>query len=85
MAEYRVNPAVACELLSWVKALLISSGCSDTSHPSGLRSPPQAGQHYLVIIPYISGYRDKDTLLFREQHQYYVLYLKRVLQLIPLR
>ena len=31
---------------------------------------------HLVIIPYISGYRDKDTLLFCEQHQYYALYLK---------
>lgn len=30
---------------------------------------------HLAIIPYISGYRDKDTLLYYEQHRYYELYL----------
>lgn len=33
--------------------------------------------HHLVIIPYISGYRDKDTLRYREQHRYYELYLSK--------
>ncbi|WP_147197417.1 hypothetical protein [Pantoea sp. CCBC3-3-1] len=30
---------------------------------------------HLAIIPYISGYRDKDTLRYYEQHRYYELYL----------
>lgn len=30
---------------------------------------------HLAIIPYISGYRDKDTLRYHEQHRYYELYL----------
>ncbi|RWR03623.1 hypothetical protein ED28_01150 [[Pantoea] beijingensis] len=30
---------------------------------------------HLAIIPYISGYRDKDTLCYHEQHRYYELYL----------
>ena len=32
---------------------------------------------HLAIIPYISGYRDKDTLRFHEQHRYYELYLEK--------
>lgn len=32
---------------------------------------------HLVIIPYISGYRDKDTLRYHEQHRYYELYLNK--------
>jgi len=32
---------------------------------------------HLAIIPYISGYRDKDTLRYREQHRYYELYLEK--------
>jgi hypothetical protein len=31
---------------------------------------------HLAIIPYISGYRDKDTLRYHEQHRYYELYLE---------
>ncbi|MDU1573532.1 MAG: hypothetical protein E7J63_04225 [Pantoea sp.] len=30
---------------------------------------------HLALIPYISGYRDKETLRFCEQHRYYELYL----------
>lgn len=30
---------------------------------------------HLAIIPFISGYRDKDTLRYHEQHRYYELYL----------
>ncbi|WP_210480438.1 hypothetical protein [Pantoea ananatis] len=36
----------------------------------------QETQH-LAIIPYISGYRDKDTLRYYEQHRYYDLYLSK--------
>ena len=32
---------------------------------------------HLSIIPCISGYRDKDTLYYHEQHRYYELYLKK--------
>lgn len=32
---------------------------------------------HLAIIPYISGYRDKDTLRYHEQHRYYELYLNQ--------
>ncbi len=32
---------------------------------------------HLAIIPYISGYRDKDTLRYHEQHRYYELYLEK--------
>lgn len=32
---------------------------------------------HLAIIPFISGYRDKDTLRYYEQHRYYDLYLSR--------
>lgn len=32
---------------------------------------------HLAIIPYISGYRDKDTLRYCEQHRYYELYLSQ--------
>lgn len=32
---------------------------------------------HLAIIPYISGYRDKDTLRYHEQHRYYELYLSK--------
>lgn len=32
---------------------------------------------HLSIIPYISGYRDKDTLRYNEQHRYYELYLSK--------
>lgn len=32
---------------------------------------------HLAIIPYISGYRDKDTLRYHEQHRYYELYLRK--------
>jgi len=32
---------------------------------------------HLAIIPYISGYRDKDTLRYHEQHRYYELYLDK--------
>lgn len=32
---------------------------------------------HLAIIPYISGYRDKDTLRYHEQHRYYELYLNK--------
>lgn len=32
---------------------------------------------HLAIIPYISGYRDKDTLRYHEQHRYYELYLEQ--------
>lgn len=32
---------------------------------------------HLAIIPYISGYRDKDTLRYHEQHRYYELYLAK--------
>ncbi|MGY0155901.1 hypothetical protein ACVQK1_01640 [Edwardsiella tarda] len=32
---------------------------------------------HLAIIPYISGYRDKDTLHYYEQHRYYELYLSK--------
>lgn len=32
---------------------------------------------HLAIIPYISGYRDKDTLRYHEQHRYYELYLQK--------
>lgn len=32
---------------------------------------------HLVIIPYISGYRDKNTLRYHEQHRYYDLYLNK--------
>ncbi|MEN4834244.1 hypothetical protein [Pantoea vagans] len=38
------------------------------------RMEHQETQH-LAIIPYISGYRDKDTLRYHEQHRYYDLYL----------
>lgn len=36
----------------------------------------QETQH-LALIPYISGYRDKDTLRYCEQHKYYELYLSK--------
>lgn len=32
---------------------------------------------HLEIIPFISGYRDKDSLRYKEQHRYYDLYLAR--------
>jgi len=32
---------------------------------------------HLALIPYISGYRDKDTLRYHEQHRYYELYLNK--------
>ncbi|MCS3425901.1 hypothetical protein M2403_004534 [Rahnella sp. BIGb0603] len=32
---------------------------------------------HLALIPYISGYRDKDTLRYHEQHRYYELYLDK--------
>lgn len=32
---------------------------------------------HLAIIPFISGYRDKDTLRYHEQHLYYQLYLSK--------
>ncbi|HEF0123272.1 hypothetical protein N0P75_08645 [Citrobacter youngae] len=32
---------------------------------------------HLEIIPFISGYRDKDSLRYREQHRYYDLYLAK--------
>lgn len=40
------------------------------------RMEHQDTQH-LAIIPYISGYRDKDTLRYHEQHRYYDLYLSK--------
>ncbi|WP_130831147.1 hypothetical protein [[Erwinia] mediterraneensis] len=40
------------------------------------RMEHQDTQH-LAIIPYISGYRDKDTLRYHEQHRYYELYLSK--------
>jgi len=40
------------------------------------RMEHQDTQH-LVVIPYISGYRDKDTLRYYEQHRYYELYLNK--------
>lgn len=32
---------------------------------------------HLAIIPYISGYRNKDTLRYHEQYRYYELYLSK--------
>lgn len=32
---------------------------------------------HLEIIPFISGYRDKDSLRYIEQHRYYDLYLSK--------
>lgn len=32
---------------------------------------------HLEIIPFISGYRDKDSLRYKEQHRYYDLYLAK--------
>lgn len=40
------------------------------------RMEHQDTQH-LAIIPYISGYRDKDTLRYHEQHRYFELYLSK--------
>ena len=40
------------------------------------RMEHQETQH-LALIPYISGYRDKDTLRYHEQHRYYELYLSK--------
>lgn len=44
----------------------------------GYVAAPRMEHHdtqHLAIIPYISGYRDKDTLRYHEQHRYYELYL----------
>lgn len=32
---------------------------------------------HIALIPYMSGYRDKDTLAYHEQTRYYELYLKK--------
>ncbi|MFK8260340.1 hypothetical protein ACFL9S_21450 [Erwinia sp. AnSW2-5] len=46
----------------------------------GYVTAPRMEHHetqHLAIIPYISGYRNKDTLRYHEQHRYYDLYLKK--------
>jgi len=46
----------------------------------GYVAAPRMEHHdtqHLAIIPYISGYRDKDTLRYHEQHRYYDLYLSK--------
>lgn len=46
----------------------------------GYVAAPRMEHHdtqHLAIIPYISGYRDKDTLRYHEQHRYYELYLNQ--------
>jgi hypothetical protein len=46
----------------------------------GYVAAPRMEHHdtqHLAIIPYISGYRDKDTLRYHEQHKYYELYLSK--------
>lgn len=46
----------------------------------GYVAAPRMEHHdtqHLAIIPYISGYRDKDTLRYHEQHRYYELYLSK--------
>ncbi|WP_318385948.1 hypothetical protein [Enterobacter sp.] len=46
----------------------------------GYVAAPRMEHHdtqHLSIIPYISGYRDKDTLRYQEQHRYYELYLSQ--------
>lgn len=46
----------------------------------GYVAAPRMEHHdtqHLAIIPYISGYRDKDTLRYQEQHRYYELYLSQ--------
>ena len=46
----------------------------------GYVAAPRIEHHdtqHLAIIPYISGYRDKDTLRYYEQHRYYELYLSK--------
>lgn len=46
----------------------------------GYVAAPRMEHHdtqHLSIIPYISGYRDKDTLRYHEQHRYYELYLSK--------
>lgn len=44
----------------------------------GYVAAPRMEHHdtqHLALIPYISGYRDKDTLRYHEQHRYFELYL----------
>jgi len=46
----------------------------------GYVAAPRMEHHdtqHLAIIPYISGYRDKDTLRYHEQHRYFELYLSK--------
>lgn len=46
----------------------------------GYVAAPRIEDHdtqHLAIIPYISGYRDKDTLRYHEQHRYFELYLHK--------
>lgn len=46
----------------------------------GYVAAPRMEHHdtqHLAIIPYISGYRDKDTLRYKEQHRYFELYLNK--------
>lgn len=46
----------------------------------GYVAAPRMEHHdtqHLAIIPYISGYRDKDTLRYHEQHKYFELYLSK--------
>lgn len=46
----------------------------------GYVAAPRMEHHdtqHLAIIPYISGYRDKDTLRYHEQHRYFELYLSQ--------
>lgn len=46
----------------------------------GYVAAPRMEHHetqHLAIIPYISGYRDKDTLRYHEQHRYFELYLNK--------
>jgi len=46
----------------------------------GYVAAPRMEHHetqHLAIIPFISGYRDKDTLRYHEQHKYFDLYLSK--------